>query len=70
MASFIDNIIIGTEIEEGHNKLVEKVVRKLAENNLYVKPEKCKWKFRKVDVKIVESGLCLFYFSFLFLFFF
>ena len=42
VASFINNVIIGTEEEEGHDKLVEEVVKRLAENNLYVKPEKCK----------------------------
>ena len=40
IASFIDNVIIGTEMKEGHDEIVEKVVRRLAENNLYVKPEK------------------------------
>jgi len=42
VASFIDNIIIGTEEEEGHDELVEEVVKRLAENDLYVKLEKCK----------------------------
>ena len=42
VASFIDDIIVRTEGEEGHNKLVEEVVRRLAENDLYVKPEKYK----------------------------
>ena len=42
MVSFIDNVIIGIEEEEEHNKLVEEVVRRLAENDLYMKPEKCK----------------------------
>ena len=41
---FINNIIIGTEMEEGHDELVAEVIRRLEENNLYVKPEKCKWK--------------------------
>jgi len=40
--SFIDNIIVGTEEKGGHNEVVEKVVKRLAENDLYVKPEKCK----------------------------
>ena len=40
MASFIDNVIIGTETEEGHNELVKEVIRRLAENKLYMKPEK------------------------------
>ena len=39
---FIDDIIIGTEEEEGHDELVAEVIRRLKENNLYVKPEKCK----------------------------
>jgi len=47
MTSFINDVIIGTESEERHNKLVE-VVKRLAENNLYMKLEKCKWKVREV----------------------
>ena len=39
---FIDDIIIGTEEEEVHDELVAEVIRRLEENNLYVKPEKCK----------------------------
>jgi len=42
VASFIDDVIAETEEEEGHDKIVEKVVKRLAENNLYVKLEKCK----------------------------
>ena len=42
VASFIDDIIVETEEEEGHEEVVVKVVKRLAENNLYVKPEKCK----------------------------
>ena len=49
MASFIDNIIIGTEGEEGNDKLVEEVVKRLAENNLYVKPEKCMSDMRSLN---------------------
>jgi len=42
IASFIDDIIIGTEGEERHDELVEKLIKRLAENDLYVKPEKYK----------------------------
>ena len=42
VVSFIDDVIIGTDGEEGHDKLVKGVVRRLAENDLYVKLEKCK----------------------------
>jgi len=45
------------EGKEGHNKLVEEVVRRLAENNLYVKLEKCKWKVREVGFLGVVIGL-------------
>ena len=41
MAVFIDDVIIGTESEERHDKLVREVVKKLEENDLYVKLEKC-----------------------------
>jgi len=42
VASFIDNVIVGMEEEKEHNKIVEEVVNRLAEDDLYVKPEKCK----------------------------
>ena len=48
VASFIDDIIIGTEGEEGYDELVEEVVKRLVENDLYMKPEKYKWKVREV----------------------
>ena len=37
VASFIDNVIVETEKEEGHDKVVEEVVKILAENDLYLK---------------------------------
>jgi len=40
VAVFIDNVIIGMEIEEGHDEIVAEVVKRLEENDLYVKPEK------------------------------
>jgi len=42
VASFINDVIIGMEREEGYNELVEEVVKRLAENDLYMKPEKYK----------------------------
>jgi len=49
IATFIDNIIIATEIEEGYNEVVEEVLKWLEESNLFVKPEKCKWKVKEVE---------------------
>ena len=48
VVSFINDIIIGTEEEEVYNKLVEEVVRRLVENDLYMKLEKYKWKVGEV----------------------
>ena len=42
VAAFIDNVIVGTESEEGYNELVEEVIKRLEENDLYMKLEKCK----------------------------
>ena len=49
VAVFIDDVIVGTETEEGHDELVAEMIKRLEENDLYVKPEKCKWKVREVD---------------------
>ena len=42
VAAFIDDMIVGTETEEGHDEIVVEIIRRLEENGLYVKPEKCK----------------------------
>ena len=42
VAVFIDDVIVGMETEEGHDELVTEVVKRLEENDFYVKPEKCK----------------------------
>jgi len=56
VASFIDNVIIRTEGKEGHDEMVEKVVKRLVENNLYIKPEKCKWKVKEVEFLGIVIG--------------
>jgi len=53
---FIDNFIVGTEKEEVHDKIIEKIVKRLAENDLYIKPEKYKWKVKKVEFLEVVIG--------------
>ena len=39
-ATFIDDILVATDTEEGHDELVEEVLKRLEENDLFVKPEK------------------------------
>ena len=60
VAVFIDDVMIAMETEEGHDKIVEEVLRRLEENDLFVKPEKCVWKVREVGflgVIIGEDGV-------------
>ena len=57
---FINNVMVATETEEGYNKIVEEVLRRLEENNLFVKLEKCVWKVREVgflEVIIEKDGV-------------
>jgi len=56
VAAFIDDVIIEMEMEEGHDELVVKVIKRMEENDLYVKPEKYKWKVRKVGFLGVIIG--------------
>ena len=42
VVSFIDDIIVGINIEEGHNKIVKRTIRRLVENNLYIEQKKVK----------------------------
>ena len=56
VASFIDDMIVGTEEEERHDEVVEEVVKRLVKNNLYMKLEKYKWKVRKVEFLEVVIG--------------
>ena len=57
VAAFIDNVIIGMETEEGHDEIMAEVIRRLEENDLYVKPEKCRWKVKEVGFLGVVIGL-------------
>ena len=42
VVAFIDDVIVGTEDEEDHDKLVVEIIKRLEKNYLYVKLEKCK----------------------------
>ena len=56
IATFIDDILVATKTEEGHNEIVKEVLRQLEENNLYMKPEKCVWKVREIGFLEVIMG--------------
>jgi len=55
-ATFIDDILVATDTEEGHNELIKEVLKRLEENDLFVKLEKCKWKVREVEFLGVVIG--------------
>ena len=56
VAAFIDDIIVGMEMEEGYNEIVAKIIKRLEENDLYIKLEKYKWKVREVGFLGVVIG--------------
>ena len=57
---FIDDVLVATETKEGHEKIVEEVLKQLEENDLYVKPEKYVWKAREIGFLGVIMGLKVF----------
>jgi len=56
VTAFVDDVLVETKTEEGHNKIVEEVLKWLEENDLYIKPEKCIWKVRKIGFLGVVIG--------------
>ena len=38
--TFINDVMVGMETEEGYDNIVEEVLRKIAKNNLFVELEK------------------------------
>ena len=54
--TFINDILVATGTEEGHDELVEEVLKRLEENDLFMKPEKCKWKVREIEFLGVVIG--------------
>jgi len=57
VAVFIDDVLVEMEVEEGHDEIVEEILRRLEENDLYVKLEKYVWKVRKIGFLGVVIGL-------------
>jgi len=41
VVAFVDDVLVRTETEEVHDKIVEKMLRRLEKNDLYVKLKKC-----------------------------
>jgi len=56
VVAFVDDVLVRTETEEGHDEIVEEILKRLEENDLYIKPEKCVWKARKIGFLGVIIG--------------
>jgi len=44
VATFVNDVLVRTKTEERHDEIVEEILKRLEENDLYIKPEKCVWK--------------------------
>ena len=49
VAAFMDDVLVETEKKKKHDEIVEEILKRMKKNDLYVKPEKCVWKVRKID---------------------
>jgi len=49
VAAFMDDVLVETEKKKKHDEIVEEILKRMEKNDLYVKPEKCVWKVRKID---------------------
>jgi len=38
-----------TDMKEEYDKLVKEILKRLKENDLFVKPKKCKWKVKEIE---------------------
>ena len=56
VAAFMDNVLVGTENKKKHNEIVKEVLRRMEENNLCIKPEKCIWKVKEIDFLRLVMG--------------
>jgi len=45
--AFVDDVLVGTETKEGYNEIVEEILKRLEENDLYIKPKSVCEKYGK-----------------------
>ena len=54
--AYIIDILVGTETKEGHNEIIEEILKKLEENDLYVKLKKYVWKVWRIGFLEIVIG--------------
>jgi len=47
--AYMDNILVYADTEEGHDRTVKEVLKRLQTNGLAISPEKCVWKVKEVE---------------------
>jgi len=41
VVAFVDDMLVETETKERYDEIVKEILKRLEENDLYIKPEKC-----------------------------
>ena len=49
IAIFINNILVEIKNKKRYDKIVEKILKRIKANNLYMKPEKCIQKIKEIN---------------------
>ena len=49
VVAFMDDMLVGAEDKKKHDEIVEEVLKRMEESDLYIKPEKCVWKVKEID---------------------
>jgi len=44
VVAFVNNMLVETKTKKEHNEIIEEILKRLEENNLYIKPEKYVWR--------------------------
>jgi len=57
IVAFIDDILVETEDERRHNKIVEEILKRMKANDLYVKSEKYVWKVKEINFLGLVMGV-------------
>jgi len=47
--AYMDDILVYADTEEGHDRTVKEVLKRLQTNGLAIAPEKCVWKVKEVE---------------------
>ena len=55
--AFIDDMLVETEIEKEYDEIVEEMLKRLEENDLYIKPKNYVWKVRSDSQRLLQNPM-------------